>query len=161
METQTETKPISFYVLGTPTPKGSMRGFVVRNKTTGKQRAILAPDNKRSKPWMAIVNYAATEAMRADGLAAFVDQPLEVLIDFRMQRPKNHFTKKGLRPNAPPFPATKPDIDKLARCLLDALEGVCFDNDSRIVSLIVRKTYANDFAPVGATVTLGVRSQPW
>jgi Holliday junction resolvase RusA-like endonuclease len=50
--------------------------------------------------------------------------------------------KRGLKPSAPLTPATKPDIDKLTRSTLDSLIGAVFDDDSRIVRLVVDKQYA-------------------
>lgn len=158
---QKQTEPIAFFAHGTPAPKGSMKGFVVKSKTTGKNRAVVVPDSKRSKPWMAIVNFAAAEAMRLGGHIAFQDAPLEILITFQIQRPGFHSNKKGVKSSAPLFPATKPDIDKLTRAVLDAIEGVCFDNDSRVVSLVARKRYADPDYPVGVGVTIGQRVTPW
>jgi Holliday junction resolvase RusA-like endonuclease len=78
---------------------------------------------------------------------------IAVELIFRMARPAGHWGKKGLRPKAPYWPATKPDADKLARATLDSLTGILFDDDSRIVELSVLKRYA---APgqEGASITV-------
>jgi len=143
-------------VLGTPAPKGSARAFV--NKRTG--RAILAPGGAKSteikiKNWNVAVREAALDALYLQPTPFFCDKPLAVAIVFRMRRPASHRHKKTgqLRSDAPRMCATAPDVDKLARCTVDPLHDLVFDNDSRIVELLVRKEYA---APgrEGATITV-------
>lgn len=124
-------------VLGTPAPKGSNRailrgGFAVMvpgSSDTGKLKI---------KSWEASVRVAAQDIARM-----FVQTPIAVAIVFRLARPGGHWSKNGgLRPSAPLRPSVKPDVDKLARATLDAMTGVVFDDDSRIVELALHKTYA-------------------
>lgn len=141
---------ITFEVLGRPSPKGSMRAFVVGKE---RPRAVITHGNDSVglKLWAGLVAAAAREAM--DGRRLFVDAPLIVDIKFRMSRPGSHLLPHGgLRKGVPRYPATKPDIDKLARSTLDALTGVMFDDDSRIVSLACTKIF--DTAP-GAIISVG------
>lgn len=131
-------------VLGSPAPKGNARAFV--NKKTG--RAVLASfgsgvTEKRLRSWDAAVREAARDQVDAPVVPVFVGCPLQVALSFRLARPRGHWTKKGgLSKAAPLVPTTKPDSDKLARSTLDPLHGIVFDDDSRIVELLVRKTYA-------------------
>lgn len=37
------------------------------------------------------------------------------------------------------FDTGKPDCDNIAKAVLDALNGVAFDDDSQVVTLVVRK----------------------
>lgn len=143
-------------VLGTPAPKGSSRAFM--NKRTGK--AILAPGGSRVnqdkiKGWASAVREAAAEAIGEVVDPVFVDRCLIVVLEFKLARPMGHWhkTKGGLVNNAPVAPRTKPDIDKLARTTLDALTGVAFDDDSRIVELVTRKRYAEP-GKEGARITV-------
>ena len=39
-------------------------------------------------------------------------------------------------------PTKKPDVDNIAKIILDALNGVAFKDDTQVVNLIVRKYYA-------------------
>lgn len=135
-------------VLGTPAPKGNARAFV--NKATG--RAVLSTfgsgdREKRVRGWDANVRAAAQEQLGHRDAPAFVDTPLSVVLTFRMARPAGHWGKGKragqLVPSAPAAPRSKPDADKLARSTLDALHGTVFDDDARIVELIVHKRYAN------------------
>ena len=137
---------VSFFVPGTPAPKGSMKAFAMRAKD-GRVMARVTHDNKRTKPWSTAVAYAAQEAMR--GRELFRDTPLVVAITFALSRPSAHSGKRGLKPSAPRWPQTRPDLDKLTRAACDALQGIVFDEDSRIVMVAVAKIYA---APVGAAI---------
>jgi Holliday junction resolvase RusA-like endonuclease len=149
---------ITLEVLGTPAPKGSSRAFV--NKKTG--RAFVAPGGARSTElkiasWNVAVRQAVLEMLRDKHLerALFADVALKVAIVFRMARPRGHFSKSTgqLLPSAPPFPATKPDIDKLARTTLDAMTGSVFDDDSRIADLQLSKRWAEP-GREGARITV-------
>lgn len=148
----------AFDVLGTPAPKGSSRAFV--NKKTG--RAFVAPGGAKSTEvkiasWNVAVREAALDVIGEVVVPPFVDVALAVTIVFHVARPKGHWGKGKnagkLMPSAPARPATKPDIDKLARTTLDALTGAVFDDDSRIADLALSKRWA---APgrEGATITI-------
>jgi Holliday junction resolvase RusA-like endonuclease len=138
---------IAFDVLGSPAPKGSPRP-VIRGG-----RAFLTPSHsatgqRRLKDWNSAVRAQAVDAIVDLGDSApsgplFVGVPLAMELTFRMVRPAGHWGKRGLKPSAPSAPATKPDIDKLTRSTLDCLTGLVFDDDSRVVELVVRKVYAD------------------
>ena len=55
---------------------------------------------------------------------------------FTMPRPKSHYrTGKyadSLRGDAPENHTSLPDLDKLIRCVLDALTGVCYQDDGQV-----------------------------
>jgi Holliday junction resolvase RusA-like endonuclease len=67
--------------------------------------------------------------------------PLALQLTFNLPRPKCHSGKKGLLPSAPPFPAGKPDVLKLARAVEDALTGIIWTDDAQIVTEILLKRY--------------------
>lgn len=143
-------------VLGTPAPKGSSRAFI--NKKTG--RAFVAPGGAKTTEdkianWNCAVREAAADAIGEVAEPVYVDRCLIVVVEFKMCRPSGHWhkTKGGLKPGAPVAPRTKPDIDKLARTTLDALTGIAFDDDSRIVDLVLRKRYAEP-GKEGARITV-------
>lgn len=75
-----------------------------------------------------------------------IEGPLEVEIHFGFQRPKSHFaTAPGmLRPSAPKEKTSKPDVDNLAKFVLDALNGHAFHDDAQIVSLLVTKQFCTE-----------------
>ena len=40
------------------------------------------------------------------------------------------------------LPTKKPDIDNIAKCILDALNGVAYHDDTQVVLLTIRKSYS-------------------
>ncbi len=49
-------------------------------------------------------------------------------------------------------PVKKPDIDNIAKIILDGLNGVAYDDDTQVVDLKVRKLYSPDVEKVVVTV---------
>ena len=133
---------IDFAVVGTPATKGSARAFAFRRRN-GKLGASVVNDNPRGKSWEARVSAAAQDAMP---LGVPRVGPVEVQLTFYLARPKSHYrTGKHsgeLRDTAPMLPAGKPDIDKLARAVLDGLTGACIVDDAQVTTLLARKRYA-------------------
>ena len=120
---------ISFSVSGKPQPQGSVRAFMPKGWT----RPVLTSDNKTLKPWRKEVAKAASAAM---GAAQPSEKAIGVAITFRFVRPKS--VKKSVE-----FKLTKPDVDKLARGILDSLTGVCFKDDSQVVKLLAVKGFSD------------------
>jgi Holliday junction resolvase RusA-like endonuclease len=79
-------------------------------------------------------------AARAAGLTA-TGNPLDVVIDAVFERPKSHMLKKGLKATAPVLP--RPDVDNVAKAVLDALQDVMGD-DSMVARLVVEKSYGEE-----------------
>lgn len=78
-----------------------------------------------------------------------------VQITFMFNRPKSHYNSKGqLKPAAPLYKQTKPDLDKLCRSTLDGLTNVLLKDDSQVVNLICCKIYANEGELPGALITI-------
>src|SRR5690606_1470441 len=92
------------------------------------------------KPWAEAVSWAAKAALQGRSFGA---SPVMVYLDFVMPRPKGHLgTGKNagqVRAGAPGIPTTKPDIDKLARLVLDALTGLAWRDDSQVARLSAAK----------------------
>jgi Holliday junction resolvase RusA-like endonuclease len=127
-------------VLGHPQPAGSKTAF--QHPKTG--RIIVKDAAKNSRPWKQQVAGAAANDMELRGLEMF-DGPLRVELAFVLARPKGHFgtgrNAHVLRPSAPVFPVTRPDVDKLSRAVLDALTGVVWRDDAQVVVKTARKAY--------------------
>lgn len=119
-------KLLEFHVLGTPQPRGSKKAITV----PGQRRGLLIDDNRKSRPWMDQVKKAAQVAM---GDRQPFDGPLVLKAIFFRERPKAHTGKHGVKPTAPAFPATKPDSSKYMRAVEDALTGVAYVDDARLV----------------------------
>jgi Holliday junction resolvase RusA-like endonuclease len=81
---------------------------------------------------------AIANAARAAG-AGVHGEPVGVLIGLVWERPKSHLRKSGVKPDAPQFPRC--DVDNAAKAVLDALNGVAWEDDSQVCSLTVAKHY--------------------
>ena len=75
--------------------------------------------------------------------------PVRVEMVFHMQRPKSHFAANGdvCRGTLAAVPAVKPDIDNLAKLVLDALSGKVYEDDKQVLSISATKRYASDKNP--------------
>ena len=70
--------------------------------------------------------------------------PLRATLHFTYKRPKSHLRTGGeLRKGAPRDHVSRPDVDNLAKFVMDALGGACYTDDCQIVHLDVRKTYGD------------------
>lgn len=142
------TRSLTLEVRGLPVAQGSARAFIANG------RAFVATEGNRTRsPLGAWRGAIAAEAREAMGDEPAMDGPVSVRIVFRMPRPKSHYLKAGLRPSAPSWHSSKPDIDKLTRAVLDAITVVAIRDDSQVVRLIVSKTYESP-SPVGALVEI-------
>lgn len=124
-----------------PAPQGSKRHV-------GNGRMVEA--SAKVKPWRFAVSQAALETNEP-----MTDRPVMVQITFMFNRPKSHYNSKGqLKPTAPLYKQTKPDLDKLCRSTLDGLTNVLIKDDSQVVNLICCKIYAEEGELPGALITI-------
>lgn len=115
-------------VPGRPYPQGSLRSF----RTPGG--ATVTPQ----KP--SVLVYRA-DIQRIWGEPETWEGPIHIYIEFCFERPKSHFNKSGLKPTAPKRHVQSPDIDKLARSVLDALTGYAYKDDKQVVLLTASKLW--------------------
>lgn len=124
-----------FFVPGRPAPQGSKNAFVRGG------RAVVVEVSKGVKPWReAVQDAAVTHGCQP------LDGPVSVRLTFLMPRPKAMPKKANLTMTK------KPDLDKLARAVLDALTGVCFDDDSQVTRLLVVKRRAGTSEEPGVMI---------
>lgn len=126
-------------VIGVPQPQGNKTGFIQGG------RVVLAegrrPESRRAfKDWRAAIAAEARKWCLEHLNSGPIDGPVSIEATFFMPRPKG-------APKRVVFPATRPDADKLARSVLDALTSIAYTDDSRIVDLVVRKRFAIDSPP--------------
>lgn len=84
---------------------------------------------------------AVAAAARSAGAGVHGDA-VEVVIDFVWGRPKSHLLKSGVRSDAPRLP--RPDLDNTTKAVLDALNGVAWEDDSQVARLVVGKSYGTE-----------------
>lgn len=124
-------KTIEFTAYGTPKAQPRAKACI-----RGKHAGVYDPGT--ADDWKSIVRNAALEAWDGKPLIG----PLYVQIDAWLPRPKSHFTKKGLRENAPSWVESKPDLDNLEKAILDALTNLgLWRDDSQVARVAKRKRY--------------------
>jgi crossover junction endodeoxyribonuclease RusA len=113
-----------FTVLGKTATKGSTRSFLRGRKV------VTMADNRNLGSWTQAAKWAALQAG-----ARVVKKPTAVSLcvnfDFLMPRSVRGRVEHTV----------KPDIDKLLRAVLDALTGICYEDDSQVMSVIAVKKY--------------------
>jgi Holliday junction resolvase RusA-like endonuclease len=69
---------------------------------------------------------------------------VSIQVEFALARPLSHYSDlQGLlkRRYEDSEPTAPPDIDKLARAVLDALTGIVYDDDSQVIELQATKRF--------------------
>lgn len=135
---------VEFFVPGKPAPQGSKRHV---------GRGILVESSKEVGPWRERIALAAHNAMAAAGSA-----PLDkcaVLVDLGFVMPRPAAAPKRSTPPA----IKRPDTDKLARAVLDALTHTVFTDDSAVIDLRARKRLAELDETPGVQITVSVVAQ--
>ena len=122
---------VTFSVHGEPVPQPRPRV-----STRGGFARAYVPKEHPVHAYRKAIAEAADEA----GLVA-QDEPLNVVIDAVFERPKSHLNKAGVKPTAPRLP--RPDVDNLAKAVLDALQDVMGD-DTLVARLVVEKSYGQE-----------------
>ena len=127
-----------FHVIGLPIPQGSQV-----YSTTKDGRAFGRYAN--AQHLMAWREQVAQAAWRHTNGEQFTG-PVHLKLLFYFDRPKSHYNSKELlKPTAPQCITKKPDIDKISRAVLDALESaVLMDGDETVVGLYASKHWADD-----------------
>ena len=59
-------------------------------------------------------------------------------------RPKSHFKRGHLRPNAPRHVLKTPDVDNLAKFVLDAVQKRILSDDKIVTTLVVHKLWCDN-----------------
>lgn len=142
-------KDLEFRVRGLPQPKGSLTpvvmwaaglGAMVTTKARPPVRVWMKESNLETlSHWRDLVKIGAVEA--AGGFLQHPG-PLEVEITFWLQKPKS-MTQKFFA-SVGGHIVKKPDVDKLARAVLDALtDARLYVDDSQVTDLLVRKRYVS------------------
>jgi len=121
------------FVRGVPVPQGSKRGFVVDGPAG--PRAVVVDANSKTRPWRADIHAAVTAQV---GSAVLYPEDVPVALDLLFVMPRRAAEpKRRVTPHV-----RKPDLDKLARAVLDALAGVVYARDQQVTDLRARKRTA-------------------
>lgn len=124
---------LDFTVFGIAAPQGSMRAFMRK----GGKFPVVTTDNAKMKPWRQEVTMTAlAERERQDFELAPRPNAIRVQLAFFFEKPKSVRSWEKAK-------TTRPDCDKLARCVLDALSGVLFEDDAQVVALSCSKAFGS------------------
>ena len=125
---------LHFHIDGDPVPKG-------RPKFTSIAGFMRTYTPKKTVDYELTVRAAAKAAM---GPTDLLETPVGVYLYIRLPIPKSHSKKrKDACLSGQEKPIKKPDIDNLAKSILDGMNGVIWKDDAQIVSLHVTKVYAS------------------
>lgn len=121
--------PVEFEVIGTPAAQGSKRHV---------GNGVMIETSKQHKPWRATVAAAARDVAAHPDVAAPLDGPLQLVVEFRFPMPASR--PKSVRAAGSALKTTAPDLDKLVRAVGDALtESGLIHDDARICYLYATK----------------------
>lgn len=132
------SRPVSVFVAGSPAPQGS-------KKYLGN--GIMVESSKAVKPWRVDVAWAVRAHFPTP-----LDGAVRLELEFVMPRPKSAPKKST------PAAVKRPDLDKLARAVLDAITGVVVADDSQVVELVASKRIAEIGEASGVFLTAAVAS---
>lgn len=141
------------FVEGIPVPQGSATAFPV-----GGRCVVTSANNKKLKPWRALVTQAVLDEMDAGRhnemlqMLADKDMPIKARLKFYVPKPAS--VKRE-------WPTVRRgDIDKLSRAVLDSISdaGLWYD-DANVVDLHASKYYAGGVLLPG--VEIEVRDASW
>ncbi len=133
---------IDFYVKGTPAP--DQRPRVARN-------GGIIP-NAKTVEWKALVE---KEGRRYMSVMAPLTDPLEVNMVFYMPIPES-WSKTRKAEAAGTSHYKKPDLDNLAKAVMDGLNGIVWQDDAQIVQMSIRKVYSHGHNGVQITADLDI-----
>jgi Holliday junction resolvase RusA-like endonuclease len=124
---------IAVFVLGDPKGQPRPRAFA----RGGKARVY---DPATAEGWKSQIALAIKPLLPPQPLTV----PAVVEMEFVFRRPKAHFSSTGaLKLHAPQRYTSKPDVDNLAKAVLDALSTVgLWRDDDQVTGLSARKRYA-------------------
>lgn len=125
---------VTFDVMGEPVPKGrprvTMRGGMARAYTP-----------KKTEDYEKLVQMAYFQQCRG----VKFESPIEIEMTFEFCVPKSTTkTVKTKMLSGEVLHIKRPDVDNLIKSVADALNGIAYNDDAQIVSIIARKRYAQD-----------------
>lgn len=121
--------------------------FIVMGDPKGKGRPKFTTVNGWPRAYTPKTTIDYENSVKASFLSnhrkVFTDEPIMIQIDAFLSIPKNWSKKKraqAIENNI--FPTKKPDIDNIQKIILDALNGVAFDDDKQIIGVATTKRFS-------------------
>lgn len=132
---------IRFFVHGVPKGQPRPRSFAMKTKSGGYTARVYDPGT--AEGWKSQIAMEA-EKHRPD---AVIEGSISLHLSFMFPRPKSHFRtgkhSDELKEDAPIDVIKKPDLDNLAKAVMDALTqiGGFWKDDSQVSGLVLGKTF--------------------
>lgn len=132
----TEMKKVHFTIRGDPVP-------MQRHRTTKKGR-VYSPSSSTQQKFRSTVQ----EVLKLNGSSVFpffsASEKVKLIVAFQLKHPKHpHKGRKGRMGG---------DVDNYVKFVMDAINGVVYDDDSQVVILQAMKLYRlGDDCTVGST----------
>lgn len=125
---------ISFEIMGDPVAQGRPRA----GKSFSGKTALYDPT--KSRDFKQYVKLVASQHKPQE----LITGPIHLEMTFYQPTPKKYHTKpkQELIAAGLLLPTTKPDIDNLAKGVKDGLTKIIWQDDSQVVSMMVRKLYS-------------------
>ena len=131
------SRKIEFFVPGTPVGKG-------RPRAARRGTGVVMFTPEKTAGYEALVAAAASNAMRAEAGPLFTG-PLEAALEMRIPIPASWSkAHKAAALAGIELPTSKPDIDNVAKAILDACNGVVFRDDAQVVMLVATKAFSDE-----------------
>lgn len=122
---KTSAGTIRFFVPGVPVPKARAR---VVQRPNGSSYAYTP---KKTQEWEEAVAWQA----RIHVPCPPIDGPIRLSLIFYFPRPRSVRNRS--------YPDRRPDLDNIIKSAIDALNGIAFVDDGRIVELSAKKQYGD------------------
>ena len=119
-----------------PQPRGSKKALQLPHQAFPH---VVDTNEKESKAYMQAIGLLARREV-----AEPTSCPVLLHLRFRLARPAGHYLRGGdlsAEGRRRQSPAVKPDVNKLARGVQDALSGVAYLDDSQVIQIVESKTY--------------------
>jgi len=126
---------ISFVIPGKPTGKGRPKFF-----RRGNFVGTYTPEKTASYENLVKVIFMEAAAKSSEWKKADRETPIRATISCWTDVPASWSKKKKM---AAIWNTKKPDSDNVAKIILDALNGLAFEDDSQVVALDVQKRYGS------------------
>lgn len=136
---------VTLTVHGTPAPQGSK----IRTRYGMREASALV------QPWREAI---VSEVLRLGLQDTGMDGPLSVRVTFHHKRLESHYgtrlRQRYLKPSAPTYVATTPDLDKVQRSTFDGLTQSGVIRDDKFIVVIHAQQIYSDSTFTGADITI-------
>lgn len=124
-----------------------------RPRATARGGFVRIYDDPANLLWAERVRLAWWQA----GCSQVGTGPLYVRFWAYVPRPKSHYRKDGATLSAlgqrTPIPTRKPDLDNVAKGILDALNGIAWRDDAQFARLLIDRIWSDSFNAPGLKVS--------